>query len=106
MITTKYGMIDKQEYNSYLDGLKNRVYKVLPLKEEDKEWRKYLSGVMNEIHGLRSLKGGDTIVLLANLEFLNEVCDNHKTFRKTIFECLSTIEKMKEGESHRVTRAT
>ena len=93
-VITKYDMrISKEEYNSYLKTLTNKVYKLLPLREEGLDWGKHLNTIMIEISGFGSLIGAQPslISLLAKLESLNSE-RNFMSYRKTIFECLNEIE--------------
>ena len=47
---TKYGMrVDKVDFELYLITLKNKIYKLLPLKEEHLDWSKYLNTVIVEL---------------------------------------------------------
>ena len=95
-VITKYDMrISKEEYNSYLKTLTNKVYKLLPLREEGLDWDKHLNTTMIEISGFGSLIGAQPslIILLAKLESLNSEI-NFMAYRKTIFECLNEIEAL------------
>lgn len=95
-VITKYDMrISKEEYNSYLKTLTNKVYKLLPLREEGLDWDKHLNTIMIEISGFGSLIGAqpNLISLLAKLESLNSEI-NFMSYRKTIFECLNEIEAL------------
>ena len=96
VVITKYDMrISKEEYNSYLKTLTNKVYKLLPLREEGLDWDKYLNTIMIEISGFGSLIGAQPslISLLAKLESLNSE-RNFMSYRKTIFECLNEVEAL------------
>lgn len=95
-VITKYDMrISKEEYNSYLKTLTNKIYKLLPLREEGLDWVKHLNTIMIEISGFGSLVGvqPSLISLLAKLESLNSVRD-FMSYRKTIFECLNEVEAL------------
>lgn len=97
-VKTKYDMeIQEKDFIVYLNSLKNKVYKLLPLREEKLEWEKHLQTVMVEVTGLNNLIGTQPslICLLAKLESLNTI-DNFMTYRKTIFECLNIIEEFHE----------
>ena len=95
-VITKYDMrISNEEYCSYLKTLTNKIYKLLPLKEEGLDWEKHLDTIMIEISGFGSLVGvqPSLISLLAKLESLNSERD-FMSYRKTIFECLNEIEAL------------
>ncbi len=94
---TKYGMkVEEVDFELYLIGLKNKVYKLLPLKEEDLDWRKYLNTVMIEISGLSELFGNkpQLISLLSKLEGLYKL-EDFMLYRRTIFECLNMVEDLR-----------
>lgn len=97
-LITKYGMeVDKVDFELYLIKLKNKVYKLLPLREEELEWEKYLNTILIEISGLNELfldNQVNLISLLAKLEGLYKL-EDFMVYRKTIFECLNIIEKMR-----------
>lgn len=96
MVETRYGQIKGKDYQEYLLLLKNKVYKLLPLREEKLEWEKYLKTIQIEINGLTSLtiyENSKLIMLSSKIEGLL----NTKEFfdyRKTIFECLSLIDEI------------
>ena len=97
-LITKYGMeVDKVDFELYLINLKHKVYKLLPLREEELEWEKYLNTILIEISGLNELfldNQVNLISLLAKLEGLYKL-EDFMVYRKTIFECLNIIEKMR-----------
>ena len=96
VVVTKYDMkISNEEYCSYLKTLTNKVYKLLPLREEGLDWCKHLNTIMIEISGFGSLIGAQPslISLLAKLESLNSAKD-FMSYRKTIFECLNEVEAL------------
>ena len=95
-VITKYDMrISKEEYNSYLKTLTNKVYKLLPLREEGLDWCKHLNTIMIEISGFGNLVEvqPNLISLLAKLEGLYSMKD-FMSYRKTIFECLNEVEAL------------
>ena len=93
---TKYGMeVNKENFYSYLITLKNKIYKLLPLREEKLEWRKYLETILIEISGLNKLFNNtvNLISLLSKLEGLVDL-EEFVLYRKTIFECLNIVENI------------
>ena len=96
VVITKYDMrISNEEYCSYLKTLTNKIYKLLPLKEEGLDWEKHLDTIMIEISGFGNLVGvqPNLISLLAKLEGLYSMKD-FMSYRKTIFECLNEVEAL------------
>lgn len=93
-IVTKYDMVVKEaDFKIYCKGLKNKVYKLLPLREEGLEWEKYLNTIMIEVSGLSELFTSkvELISLLSKMEGLYQI-EEFMSYRRTIFECLNLIE--------------
>lgn len=94
---TKYGMkVEEIDFELYLIGLKNKIYKLLPLKEEHLDWRKYLNTVIVEVSGLNELfkDKPQLISLLSKLEGLYKL-EDFMLYRRTIFECLNIVEELR-----------
>lgn len=82
----------------------NQVYKLLPMRQEGKDWQKPLETLIEELVGLhRLIDGQDQFVeasfisLLAKLEGLLTLTQNDDfgRYRCTIFECLSLLNELK-----------
>ena len=100
--------IDNKDISTRLKQLINLIYKLLPMKEEeDENWRTLLSTIIEELAGMNRLineKDGDILFsLLCKLEglFTLESQDSFFDFRRTIFECLNLMNKVKENVSTR-----
>lgn len=96
-LETKYGMIvEEDDICSYLKILKNKVYKLLPLKEEGLDWEKHLNTILIELSGFNCLFSNQVnlIITMSKLESLYSL-DDFMIYRKTIFECLNTIEDLR-----------
>lgn len=83
-----------------LNRLVNQIFKLLPSREEGGDWKSPLENLILEVGGLSSLlyNQSDLLLLLSKMEgllTLNEEKD-FLMFRKTIFECLSLIDKVKK----------
>lgn len=94
---TKYGMkVERVDFELYLITLKNKIYKLLPLKEEQLDWSKYLNTVIVEVSGLNELFNNQPqlISLLAKLEGLYRL-EDFMLYRRTIFECLNIVEDLR-----------
>ena len=94
---TKYGMhIDEIDFELYLISLKNKIYKLLQLKEEKLEWDKYLNTILVELSGLNSLFPNQPLLLslLSKLEGLYRL-EDFMLYRRTIFECLNIVEELR-----------
>lgn len=95
-------MITKKTYRNYLIELKNMIFKVLPLYEEESETlNEYLSSLCDELYGLRNviddLPHGEWYVrTISTLEHINEEpldYSNSKKLKKEVFKMLSLIDK-------------
>lgn len=100
MIETKYDVIPNQYFANYFNFLIGRVWKILPMNEEDNiHLKDYMESLQRELIGnmnlVESLKyDGYFITLLNKIEYLiNEKCE-HETLRKEIFECIDLIKKL------------
>ena len=97
---TKYGKkIENRDLNLYIDSLKNKTYKLLPLREEKLQWEKHLETILTEISGFNSITLNQVkiISVLSKLEALKDL-EDFQTYRKTIFESLNILEELKRGE--------
>ena len=97
---TKYGKeIENRNSNLYIDSLKNKTYKLLPLREEKLQWEKHLETILIEISGFNSITLNQVkiISVLSKLEALKDL-EDFQTYRKTIFESLNILEDLKRGE--------
>ena len=85
-----------------LKRLINQTYKLLPNREEGIDWSTPLSTIIEEIAGMRVLfnedLGPDALCLLSKLEGLKtlDTEDDFFNFRRTIFECLNLMNKVKD----------
>lgn len=99
-IQTKYGMsIDQETFEGYCERMKNQIFKLLPLREENGQWEKHLETLLVELSGADSLFA-DTInftTLLAKLEALKQK-QPQRIHRKTVLECVHMIDRLTEGD--------
>jgi len=79
----------------------NQIYKLLPLREEKADWQKPLSTILEELYGM------DTILVNCHNRFFSLLCkleglhkleaeEDFSLYRRTIFECLSLLQEIKE----------
>ena len=101
MICLKYNVsVDERTLDAELKKLINQIYKLLPQREEDKEWKLLLDTVIEEFAGLSRLWKATpqlSLALLSKLEGLFTL-DNEEDFflyRRTIFDCLQLLEKIR-----------
>jgi hypothetical protein len=92
MINAKYNsQITEESLQNYCDPyLVARIYKILPLKEEEKDWRTYVENLNQELLGADEifLNNAHFISIVHKLESLLLV-NSHKDYRRLIFECIS-----------------
>lgn len=101
MIIKKYDIeIYDEAIVKNIDRLTNRIFKLLPNREEGGDWVTPLQNLILEIGGMSSLLEDhtDLFSLLCKLEsllYLKEEKDFF-LFRKIIFECLGKLNSLKE----------
>jgi len=116
MVSTKYNDFEQEVYQRYISYVKNQIYKILPLAEEQGEWRKHLDTLLNELTGsdrvfLHSINFISLINKLETLKSYPEFAqslslaeikntDAFKLFRKTIFECMNIAESLSAVDSY------
>ena len=99
---TKYNTEIKNEIVIInLKRLINQTYKLLPNREEGIDWSTPLSTIIEEIAGMDALfgteLGPDALSLLSKLEGLQSLDEkDFFGFRRTIFECLNLMNKVKD----------
>lgn len=97
----KYGAdIEKETVLRFLNKITNRIFKILPMREEGGEWRSSLNNLIVEVAGMDSLMLDqlDCFSLLCKMEGLLSLDteDDFMLFRTNIFECLHLVSKLKE----------
>lgn len=98
---TKYGELPIEILNRSLDRLIAKVYKILPMKEEDcVTLGEYIEGTIRELVGTKEivniLKEHDEFLsLLGILEnLINE--SEKRIYKKDVFKAITLIKKIKE----------
>lgn len=92
--------IDKNDIDFRLRKITNQIYKLLPTREENKDWKKLLSTIFEELSGMNSLLihyGELFFPLLCKLEGLQILTgeDDFFEYRRIIFECLSIVGELR-----------
>ena len=99
---SKYNVeIDNNVIDFNLKRLINQTYKLLPNREEGIDWETPLATITEEIAGMAAIfdenLGSDILSLLCKLEGLKSLeQDDFFSFRRTIFECLNLLNKVKK----------
>lgn len=97
----KYNIeIDKNNVERRIIKNINQIYKLLPVREEKLDWEKPLETIFEELKGMSSLldKDDEFFGLLCKLEGLFYLTkdDDFQLYRRTIFECLTLMNSLKE----------
>ena len=83
-----------------LQGLINQTYKLLPMREQGKNWIKPLETLIEELCGMKRLIPNQDdlfFTLLCKMEGLFDLTDDEKDmilYRRIIFECLSLLNSL------------
>lgn len=85
------------DFTKYLDSLINKIWKLLPMLDENRdEAKKYLNtNLLIQVRGAVELFENDEymVTILAFLEGIKNNTD-YNIWRKTIFDCLNQINKL------------
>lgn len=88
---------DAVQHNLYRIG--NQIFKLLPMREEDKDWRKPLETLIVELLGMGSLFSEQKtfLTLASKLEGLKVSSDiDFFLYRRVIFECCGLVDELKK----------
>lgn len=92
--------IKNSDIISNFDRITNQIFKLLPLREEHGDWIAPLESLTTEIKGMVSLFDNqkDLFSLVCKMEGLKTLDkeEDFLIFRKTIFECLGLLTKVKK----------
>lgn len=101
MVKVNYDAInDNQFFLNYLNFLINRVYKILPISEDEPVTLKsYLDSLVLELLGSKDLilklkKDASFLSLIATLQSLSENQYSHNVIRSEVFKCIDIIKKL------------
>lgn len=98
----KYNLeVSSDTVQKNLKRIVNQIYKLLPLREEEEDWKKPLSTLMEELAGMNNLLIGEQELffsLLCKMEGLFQLTQEKDflLYRRTIFECLSLLDEIKQ----------
>lgn len=96
-----YSALPNESMVNYYEFLINKVFKTLPMKEEgNPDLLKYLDSLKREIMGNMTLVNnlkfdGYFITLLNKIQFLISEDYDNAVCRKTVFECIDLVNKLK-----------
>lgn len=82
-----------------LNRIGNQIYKALCLREEEKEWKKPIETLSIELLGMNKLfpKDNNLFSLVCKLQGITDDTIDFMLYRRTIFECCSLVNKIKEN---------
>lgn len=110
MVNNKFKITEKSDiFKNYLKLLTDKIYKILPLFEEENEGLfSYVQSLIYELNGtlwaIEELqKNAEYISLIATLESLSNdsiAFDNdHYIIKREVFKCIDIVKKMRNSES-------
>ena len=93
----KYGIgFDRSDVIKNIRRLTNQLWKLIPMRENEEDWQKHLDTVILEFVGLNEIFIGPTFLqALSKLEALKVKEVDFDFYRKTVFECISLIQGIK-----------
>lgn len=91
--------IDKSAVHYNIKRIINQVYKLLPMRQEGRDWAKLLETIIQELSGMKRLiVGQDDLFfsILCKMEGLFSLQGQQDmlTYRRTILECLSLLNSL------------
>lgn len=99
----KYSIqIEKSIVQNALKKIINQTYKLLPMRQENKNWVKPLQTILQELSGMKRLQVGQQdlfFLILCKMEGLFSLKrqEDMELYRRTIFECLSLLNNLKQN---------
>ena len=102
MIDVKYGQIPNELFNNYLKYLINKMFKVLPMKENEvKSLNEYLRSLQIELIGSTDLIGvlkndPQFLSLMNTIQFFIDNEYDNKTCKREVFKCIHILEDLQK----------
>lgn len=99
---TKYGDIPSSVYKDYCDSLINRIWILLPLKEENcPTIKENIERLNRELYGMIKIGIQDNCYILTIMNLLENSIyeENFKAYRSDILRCCELVKKMYGGDS-------
>lgn len=98
--------IEKEAVAKNLKRIINQIYKLLPLREENKDWKKPLETLMEEIAGMAKLIDGQDelfFLILCKMKGLFSLTNDSEMplYRRIILELLSLLNQLKTNVCQR-----
>lgn len=81
-----------------IERLTDQIWKLIPMREKEEDWKKQLDTVIIEIAGLNEIFIAPSFLqLLSKLEGLKIIETDFETYRKTVFESISLLQRLDNG---------
>lgn len=102
MVQVNLDSLNDQFFINYLNFLISKVYKILPISEEQPETLKdYLESLIIELKGNQSLisqikHDANFLSLLGTLQYFIENNCTHRVIKREVFKCISIIQGLQE----------
>lgn len=101
----KYGVsINKEDFSTNIKRIINQLYKILPMREEGKDWKKPLQTLIEQLCGMKRLLlfNQDSLffTIICKMEGLFDLVDDKEDmslYRRTIFECLGLLNSLNKN---------
>lgn len=96
--------IDKEDFSVNIKRIINQLYKILPMREQGKDWKKPLETLIEQLCGMKRLiENQDSLffTIICKMEGLFDLTDDEidmPLYRRTIFECLSLLNSLNRNE--------
>lgn len=102
-MNTKYNnlKIKKRLIEKYFNRIINQTYKLLPLRQQNKNWESFLEKVIEEFIGFKRIINKEQdyfFLILCKMEglFSLNAEKDLRIYRKIIFQCLRLLNNLKE----------
>lgn len=99
MVTKYQNEVSDKTILINIERITNLTFKLLPLREEGGDWETPLQNLIVEIAGMSELfpEQIELLKLMSKMEGILRISkDDFMLFRKTIFECLGILNKVKK----------
>ncbi len=100
LFLTRDVSIKDEDFSINIKRIINQLYKILPMREEGKDWEKPLETLIEQLCGMKRLiLNQDSLffTIICKMEGLFDLTDDNEDmplYRRTIFECLSLLNSL------------
>lgn len=102
MVLKTGAQIQEQAFSNNIKRIINQVYKLLPMREEGRDWQKPLITLIEQLSGMKRLITGQDdlfFLILCKMEGLFSLNKEKDmiTYRRIIFECLGLLNSLNQN---------